>query len=516
MKKLMKKPLNFILVLLILFNISISYYVPRTNSKYIKEGSLSFDAGFYQVKNDFAVTFKSVDVEGDNTYVTYNISFSRNSMLYSGEEDEYIVYARVNDTANTCRLSPSYTTPSSDSGTAKKSFLETSDFTKFNFVATCDITNFTGIVSIHFRAEETIASKTIVLGDVTKNYNNNNLFNKILDDIRNSSDFDDYDSDLRIYMESYFGTVFVSLSDMYEGKTLDGLTYSVDEYTYSFDDYYMGYAITNSANKEISSGIFRFAFSTTTNIDEVFKYYLKLYLGYSDSYISYIEDFMLEKTNTTTLEEALLEIINNNNRNATGIFKSVSPLVSQISEISFNENIVPNIINIKYDLDNKFKIPTNMTESSARAFYDAFISYFNYSELASNTFIKNEFFNLSDNESNLFIIDDSDSSGNSVKLLINIYKVVENDITYHKLSVTPLVSEASISIVNDSTLNYYDLVNDPSGSTVISASEYDEADTLEIINSIGQYTFGSTYNKTLNDLGISDITSTISYTLTNE
>ena len=522
MKKFFKKLEKFFLILLMLFNVSISYYVPRTNSKYITEGSISHNIGMYNTVNDFNVSFRNVDIQADNFYVKYNITFSRNKMLYDGDADSYTIYARVGNQVNTCTLAPEYNTPATDTGTAIRNLTSASDVTSFSFVATCDVTGIDGIATIYFKATETIDNYTFVLGTATQTFNAANLYNKIYTDFSNITD-----SNLREAMLNYLGSSINSLEDLYDGKELDGLTYSVGTYNYTIDDYFEGYAITYRRSSNVTNGMYYFAFSTMNNedpnpnnVDVIFRYYLHKYCGYSDAYIAYVEDFILEKTGAATLKDALELIYNNNLTTVNGIFNSISPTVSQIPELTFNEDLVLNIVNIKYKLDNKFKIATTTSVNSARSFYSRFVGYFDYSEFASNTFIKNEFINLGATESNLFVLDVTDSNSNPVKLLINVYRGSEvvNGVTrnFVYLSVTPLVTGTTIVIHNNTTLKYYDLNTDPTGATVVTAEDYDTTSTLSILNAIGSYVYGSGYtDKTLEGFNIAEIDDTITYTLSN-
>ena len=518
MKKFLKKTSKHIMLLLILFDISASCYVLKTNSKYITDGEISYNTNIYTITNDLKISPVVPFVAGK-----YKVTFTRNKVLYPGESDTYTLRARVKnpDTGqyqlNTCSYETEYTPENGDSGTISKTLSENNNKTSFTFTAVCDVSGVSDSTTIEFYLKETIGSDTVLENTKVVTYYNINLYDKII------HDFEQLDNPLQTYLKSYLMSVFSTNSDFDGVKQLDGLTYSN---TYELDEFFIGYAITYYKCSTVTpTGTFNLSFSSENDIDIIFRYYLRKYFHYSESYIGYIEDYIMTNTGASTLSEAL-NSLSTSFSSIPAIAKSSSPELDQPLEIRYRKELTENVINVKYKLTNYFRVnmPDNGSISTPRTSYTNFVEYFNINEIKTNTAVglvlRNEFLSLGVNESKLMILNATDSNSTPIKLLLNIYKKSEvvNDVTYvyNYLSVTPLTNGTQIKIANNTTLKFYDLNSDPTGATALTVSDYDEEGTLSVLNTIGSYVYGTEYtNKTLEGFGIAEINNNIVYTLSN-
>ena len=442
-------------------------------------------------------------------------------MNYPGEKDKYTFYARVNNAGsagyNTCALNVGAVNHVDyDSGIARFEYSASNVVSTISFVATCNVTGYNGGIPIYFRVDEQIADDaSFNIGSYTATYYNYNLYAEIVDYLQNSSDFNSYDDVLRTYMLGYINSNINSLADMYAGNQVAGLTYDIPSNTKLFDEYFIGYAISY-LNHSVLSDYYKFAFSSTNNMGTVFKYYLKTYLGYDDDYIRVIEQYILDSTSAEgdTLDQALYDIYTNGTYEVVDIYRmpAESYTVSPVVDIAYDAVFVENIANIQYGLANKFKLDSSMSLLSS--YYNVLIKKFNidvFNNTGASTItgrIRTAYRGLSGNNAKLYVIN-STMNGQPVKVLVNIYQRNEDlvrpystsNITYNYLSVQVLEEGSEITLNKDTTTILYDENN----------SEIPTTNTEDIINEIGKFVYGDTYQlPTYVEDG-----NTVTYTLTN-
>ena len=498
----MKKRLlirSFLIIFFVLANITNLVTLPFTNAKYLKEDNFAYETSMYKANKVYNVTFVSLDTVDDQIFVNYHINFDRIIMNYPGERDKYVFYARVNNSVNTCTLNldPAFIS-STDTGMATLSYSLDNATSSIMITARCNVTGLSGAISIHFYANEQIGNDdSFNLFNYTATYYNYDVYSAIMNELQNGSAYNDYDANLRDIMIGFFRKDIKSLADMYLGYQVDGLTYDLSNGTYHIDDYFIGHAISYS-NRVSLNEFYKFAFSSSNNMGAVFKHYLKTYLGYDDEYISVIEQYILDSTSVEgdTLDEALRDIYTNGTYEVIDVYR-MNPsgyTIPQVVDIGYDAIFVENIANIKYGLDNKFKIDSST--SLLTSYYNVLIKKFNvdvFNNTGATTItgrIRTAYRDLEDNNAKLYIIN-STINEQPVKVLVNIYQRNEDlvrpyftsNINYNYLSVQVLEEGAEITLNKDTTTILYDETN----------TEIPTTNTEDIISEIGKFVYGDEY-----------------------
>lgn len=518
----MKKRLlirSFLIIFFVLANITNLVTLPFTNAKYLKEDNFAYETSMYKRNKNFVVSYANTTIDGNNVYANYTVSFNRIIMNYPGEKDKYTFYARVNNAGsagyNTCALNVGAVNHVNyDTGVAVFEYSASNVVSTVSFVATCNVTGYNGGVPIYFRVDEQIADDaSFNLGSYTATYYNYDLYATIIDHFENSSDYDSYDEGFRNLLIGYFRSNIKSLGDMYAGNQVTGLTYNIPNNDYELDSKFNGYAVSYG-NYKVLNNYYKFAFSTTSNIGDVFKHYLKTYGQYDDDYINLIVRHVVDSTAADdTLDQALIDILVNNNQEVFDILKDAEPEISQIPGITYRGDVVENLVNLKYLAYNNFRIDVS-SPSLLSVHYNGYIPYFGISELNSTGVstiggkIKIAYRTLGENTSKMYIINGT-KDDNPVKVLVNMYKKTETvtredaslDRVFNYLSVQVLEEGAEITLNKDTTTILYDETN----------TEIPTSSTEDIINEIGKFVYGNDYQlpNYVEDGNI------VTYTLTN-
>lgn len=508
----MKKRLivrSFLITFFVLANITNLVTLPFTNAKYLKEENFAYETSMYDFNPTFNVVNYPTTLEDGSLYVNYKISFARNKMNYPGEHDYYTFYARINNQKNTCVVSAN---PKALDDTGSATLTGNDNVSVMKVDVKCDITALTGSIPIHFNVVEQVDDDQVLLvGDTIKTYYNNDLLTYIRHDIDEGSVFDAWDA-YRHKMRNYIDATFISNADFQNGVQLKGITYDVATFTVNYDDNFPGYALTFS-NYYPLDYTNTYYFTTLDNIEENFDYYLKTYLGYDDEYINYIKQYITSRTNESDIGVALTNLVSGTSPTIPGLVKYNDS--SGAYGIRFYSNLLPYVVNIKYGLDNYFRVEdydgVNFVTN-----YNNFVSFYNYSSLVNNDVLRNSFANIGTVEnsnalSRLYILN---SDSNTNKLLVNIYRNSET-LTYNEdtsthvfnyMSVTNLNgSPLTIKISNKDNFEFYDLVNGDGSSVTYS-------DISDIITAIGDYAYGVdhyTYTSNVDEDGYMNVTYTL-------
>lgn len=509
----MKKRLivrSFLITFFVLANITNLVTLPFTNAKYLKEENFAYETSMYDFNPTFNVVNYPTTLEDGSLYVNYKISFARNKMNYPGEHDYYTFYARINNQKNTCVVSAN---PKALDDTGSATLTGNDNVSVLKVDVKCDITALTGSIPIHFNVVEQVDDDQVLLvGDTIKTYYNNDLLTYIRHDIDEGSVFDAWDA-YRHKMRNYIDATFLSNADFQNGVQLKGITYDVATFTVNYDDNFVAYATTFADYSSVNYTT-AFFYNSLTNIDEDFIYYLKTYYSYSDEYIGYIADFIMQRTGKDNLKDALLEVLNLSTSPVIGLTKNTSsnpPLVG----LNFMTDLICNAVNIIHIADglpNYFFVDSASSARNIRSRYNVFAPLYGYSSLVDNALLRESLISITNPVSRLYILDSIDDVNN--KLLVNIYNnddvLSGNDLskTYSNnyMSVTNLNgSPLTIKISNKDNFEFYDLVNGDGSSVTYS-------DISDIITAIGDYVYGVdnyTYTSNVDEDGYMNVTYTL-------